>query len=151
MWPCFLQQFQLWMPHLLSVISCKYFPKGRSLFTVQVHDTRNISGRQKNRFHFCFTQVINFTMFLVESRVCCFWTCELFCLIRATVVLNLYPTAGVRYLRTRIYSHPLHLGKALLCAPFCSREFISCLVISNCSYHGFNFISFFFFIYCYAM
>lgn len=58
------------------------------------------TGEQKNRFCFCFLGGINFLMFLVESMEHCFWTYELFCLIGATVVLSLYPTAGSkRYLK----------------------------------------------------
>lgn len=67
------------------------FLEGQSQFTVQVHDTQTSAGDKKIRFHFCSVRVV--MMFFGEYVECCFWTFEFCCLIRAAVVLNLYPTA----------------------------------------------------------
>lgn len=69
---------------------------------------------------------------------------KLFCLIRATVLLNLCPTAGSeRNLKENNSSQPIPSRKRLLCALFPSREFIYYPVIFNCSYHCLNFQFFF--------
>lgn len=67
------------------------FLEGQSQFTVKVHDTQTSAG--DNRFHCCSVIGIKFMLYFGESVECCYWTFEFFCLIRATVILNLFPTA----------------------------------------------------------
>lgn len=89
-------------------------------------------------------------MFFGEYVECCFWTFEFCCLIRAAVVLNLYPTALNKYLVEKSILFPTEARKSSIPCSFPSQgAYIMHSYIISCSYNFLNFLFYIFYFYLY--